>query len=135
MKLKVLGDNSQLWQWDTGQKLIVEDEGTCNEAHFSNSDDANALVCPIREHNGLRVVDVPNILLQEASPIKVYLCHYDSESSETRFSYRFPVRPRPKPESYVYIETESLNYASLDQRLVNLEGKGLVVDSNGYIMI
>ena len=135
MKLKVLGDNSQLWQWDTGQKLIVEDDGTCNEVHFSNTYDANALVCPIREHNGIRVVDVPNILLQKASPIKVFLCHYDSDRSETRFSYHFPVRPRPKPESYVYIETEGLNYASLDQRLVNLEGKGLVVDSNGYITI
>lgn len=126
MKLRILGDNSLLWQWDTGQKLIVEDDGTCNEVHFCNNRSGEtALVRPIMEKDGLRLVDIPNILLQKANPLTAFLYHYDADGSETRYSYNFPVRARPKPESYVYTETEVLNYAYLDERLKNLEGEGL----------
>lgn len=125
MKLKILGDNSQLWQWDTGQKLIVEDDGTCNEVHFHNASCNEALVLPVKEQNGLRVVDVPNILLQKASALTAYLYHYDADGCETRFAYQFSVRPRPKPENYVYTETEVLNYSSLVSRIEQIEKNGV----------
>lgn len=125
MKLKIWGDNTQLWQWDTGRKLIVEDDGTCNEVHFCNTSSESALVCPIKEQDGHRMVDVPNILLQTASPIKAFLYRYASDGSETRFGYHFPVRPRPKPEGYAYTETEVLNYQSLVGRIDQIEKNGV----------
>lgn len=125
MKLEILESDSQLWQWDTGQKLIVRDDGTCNEVHFCNASSTKALVLPIKTQNNLRVVDIPNILLQEASMLKAYLYHYDADGCETRFAYQFSVRPRPKPENYVYTETEVLNYSSLVSRIDQIERNGV----------
>lgn len=131
MRLKIFGDNPTLWQWDTGQKLIVEDNGICREVHFCNNYSDKALVLPIMEQDGIRVVDVPNILLQEASMLTAYLFSYDANGSETKFVYRFSVRPRPKPDSYIYTETEVLNYASIDKRLNYLEQNQLL--GGGFI--
>lgn len=125
MKLRILGHNGQLWQWDTGQKMAVEDNGVCNEVHFCNRFSEVALVVPIKEFEGVRMVEVPNILLQATAALTAYLYHYAEDGSETRFSYSFPVRARPKPDGYVYTETEALNYAHLDERLKELEGEGL----------
>lgn len=125
MKLRILGHNGQLWQWDTGQKMAVEDNGVCNEVHFCNRFSEVALVVPVKEFEGVRMVEVPNILLQVPAALTAYLYHYAEDGSETRFSYSFPVRARPKPDGYVYTETEVLNYACLDERLKDLEGEGL----------
>lgn len=121
MKVKILGDSPGFWQWDTGQKLVVEDDGMCNEVHFCNTLSTEAMVLSIKEQDGLRVVDVPNILLQQASMLMAYLYRYDTDGSETCCVYRFSVIPRPKPANYVYTETEVQNYSSLAARMDALE--------------
>ena len=125
MKLRILGHNGQLWQWDTGQKMAVEDNGACNEVHFCNRFSKVALVIPIKDFEGVRTVEVPNILLQVPAALTAYLYHYAEDGSETRFSYSFPVRARPKPEDYVYTETEVLNYNSLVARIDQIEKNGV----------
>ena len=71
MNLKIGRDRERLYQWDTGQILSVEDEGLCRQVHYCRLEDDSALVCPIREEEGLRVADVPNILLQKAGALTV----------------------------------------------------------------
>jgi hypothetical protein len=83
------------------------------------------LVCLIEQEDGVRFVNVPNILLQNEGALTAYLCSRTNDGIETRLSRHFPVRPRAKPESYVYTETEVLNYTYLDNRLKDLEGEGL----------
>lgn len=124
MDLKIIGDSQCLWQWDTNRKLIVDDNGTCNQVHFSNGSD-DALVCKIKEEEGVRVVDVPNIILQKDEPIKAYLYTTAEDGTRTRSTHRFTVIGRARPAEYVYTETEVLNYAYLDKRLTDLEGDGL----------
>lgn len=124
MKLKLYGDLSYFWQWDLNRKLVVEDDGVCSQVHFCNGT-GPALVCPVRDENGLRVADVPNILLQKAEQIKAYLYTDAEDGSRTRRFYRFDVLARSRPEEYIYTETEVLNYAYLDERLRDLEGEGL----------
>lgn len=127
MNLRILGDLSHFWQWDTSRKLVVDDFGVCNQVHYDN------LVCEIKEENGIRVADVPNILLQSDEPITAYLYTYAENGSQTRHSFRFNVRARKRPDDYVYTETDVLNYAYLDERLKKLEGEGLAQAVADYL--
>lgn len=124
MKVKLYGDLSYFWQWDLNRKLVVEDDGICSQVHFCNGT-GPALVCPVRDENGLRMADVPNILLQKAEQIQAYLYTEAEDGSRTRRFYRFDVLARSKPEEYIYTETEVLNYHSLAERIAQIEQNGV----------
>lgn len=102
---KIYGDLSSFWQWDTGQKLIVNDSA-CQEVHFDNGTTDCALVCAVYEQDGTRFVNVPNILLQSAATLYAYAFLEDDDGERTKCSKCFKVYPRPKPADYVYTETE-----------------------------
>ena len=116
------------FQWDTGQRLIIKD-ATIIEAHFCNRTDDCALVCEAYTDGGKRVVDVPNILLQNDWPIRVYAyC-----GSYTKVEQRFEVVKRSKPADYVYTETEVKSWDALENRVDNtltaIERLGVEVSS------
>ena len=91
------------------------------QVHFSNLTDSISLIRDVYEVNGMYLVDVPNILLQENWDIKVY--GYDS--SYTKYSTVYNVVARARPENYVYTDEEQLIWDQLDQRIDELEKNGL----------
>lgn len=113
-----LHDNrAQLYQWDLDRKVIVNDANIC-EVHFCNrTSDCSLVVEPYKLDNVI-VADIPNILLQEARPIRVY-AYCDDKYTLTES--QFTVKARTRPADYVYTETETLQYSSLDNRLTQLE--------------
>lgn len=117
---KILDGRSQFYQWDLDRKLIVEDV-SINEVHFGNRTDNISLVCEVYELDGMRVADVPNILLQENWRINVYA--YDI--NYTKYDAAFDVVKRNKPADYVYTETEIKNYDELLERIEQLENNGI----------
>lgn len=117
---KILDGRSQFYQWDIDRKLIVEDS-TINEVHFCNRTDDCSLICEVYELDGLRVADVPNILLQDNWRITAY--GYDV--NYTKHSKTFDVIKRSKPADYVYTETEIKNYDELLTRLDEIEKNGI----------
>lgn len=117
---KIYDGRSQFYQWDIDRKLIVED-ATINEVHFCNRTDECSLICEVYELDGLRVADVPNILLQDNWRINVYA--YDT--NYTKHCEVFEVVKRSKPADYVYTETEIKNYDELLVRLDEIEQNGI----------
>lgn len=113
---KILNGREQFYQWDSDQKVIIEDID-CNEVHYSNRTDKTALVCTVREENGQKIADVPNILLQEDWDITVYAF----DQNYTKYSQVFRVIPRTKPDDYIYTETDILNYNTLYEKMENIE--------------
>lgn len=103
------------FQWDANQRLIISD-ASISEVHFYNGTGDNALVCEVYEENNKRLVNVPNILLQDSWDIRAYayLNYY------TKVEKRFKVIERAKPANYVYTETEVLNYNTLADRIDNV---------------
>ena len=120
-------------QWDTGQTLTLVGVETCHEVHYCHYGDETALVCQVREDGGRRYVDVPNLLLQSAEDILAYLFCKDGEGTRTQYCERLTVTGRPKPEAYIYTETEVLSYSTLDQKLKDLEGEGLANALSDYL--
>lgn len=102
------------FQWDLDQRLIVLDESV-KEVHFCNKIGENSLVVEVYEHNGYRVVDVPNILLQTAYPVRAF---EHCGNCYTKKEYVFKVHPRSKPIDYVYTETEVKRWEDLEQRVI-----------------
>ena len=126
---KILDGRTELFQWDINRQIIVSD-ASIDAVHYSNRTDNSALVVEVKEKNGLRVADIPNILLQESWDINVYgYCN----GYYTKQAARIKVNPRTKPESYVYTETEVLNYNTVMEKIDRVENNiGEVV--NDYLI-
>ena len=105
---KIQGDRKTFYQWDKDQRIIVNVD--CTEVHFTN-DDVKALVVEVREQDGIKYADVPNILLQEHKCITAY-----AYENHTKHQEVFWVIDRAKPETYVYTEIEILSYKEISDR-------------------
>lgn len=114
--LDLNGDTiNKFYQWDIDQKIVINLEGcdvsylkNAPEVHFCNSSRKEALVVrsDVSNHDTI-TVDVPNVLLQEAYPLLVYVYltdANDSSSQKTILYSEIPVRKRAKPSDYLYVE-------------------------------
>ena len=113
---RIYDGRDYFYQWDIDRKIIVEDS-SITQVHFCNRTDDCSLICEVYDEGNLRVVNVPNILLQASLPIRVY--GYDGDHTE--YCKYFNVYRRTKPADYVYTETEVKNYDSLIKRIEQIE--------------
>ena len=111
---KIYDGRDWLYQWDLNRKLRVSDPSV-TQVHFSNRKRDTALVLEVYEHEGIRVADIPNILLQDCCPLVAY-AYLDEH---TKKSFAFDVKRRPKPEEYRYTETEVLTFYTMMTRAEN----------------
>lgn len=109
---KIYDGRIEFVQWDLNRKIIVEDP-TISEVHFCNKTDNCSLVVEVYEKDGLRLANVPNILLQNNWDIRVY--GYCGECYTKQYA-RFKVVGRTKPADYVYTETEIKSWETIAQR-------------------
>lgn len=112
---KIEGGGMRFYQWDTNRRLIVEDS-KIEQVHFCNTTDECSLVAEVYAENGKRFVNVPNILLQDTWPIRVY--GYDSY---TKHYAVFNIIARTKPADYVYTETEIKSWDAIVKRVDEIE--------------
>lgn len=123
---------TSLTQWDTNQSLIIEDSGliTAPTFHFYNGNSTEALVVSSSiDTNGTITVKIPNSLLSEPLPIVACMYVYSTTTSgKTMATIRIPVRKRPKPSEYKYVENiDVVSAAKIEQevqdKLASLESK------------
>lgn len=107
----------RFYQWDTGVRIVVSDPSIA-EVHFCNTTEECSLVCEAYTENGLRYANVPNVLLQEAFPIRVY----GFDGTYTKHYTVFNIVARTKPADYVYTETEIKSWEALEKRMDEIEG-------------
>lgn len=113
---KIYDGREAFYQWDIDQRVIVDDR-SITQVHFCNRTDDCALICECYELNGKWVANVPNIILQDNWRIRVYAF----DGCATRHEQRYDVIARSKPDTYVYTETEVLNYETMDKRMKAIE--------------
>ena len=103
------------WQWDADQKMYMDDCEVGTEVHFHNdavveSDTIPTLV--YLDDEGKKVCDVPNILLTSHDDISIWVYVIDELGSRTVVNKTLTVRPRLKPTTYIYTETEAVTVQS-----------------------
>ena len=109
---KIYDGREQFYQWDINRKLIVEDASIV-EVHFCNRTDDCSLVCETYVEDGVTLVNVPNILLQNDWRIHVYA--FDGE--HTKHDACYDIIARTKPADYAYEETEVLTWHTINEKV------------------
>lgn len=125
---RIADGRDSFYQWDSNRQIIVTDP-TIAEVHFCNKTDDCSLVVEVQAIEiqvGQQIIiqrtaDVPNILLQNDFPIRVYAYCGDGY---TKIEKIFKVITRSKPSDYAYTETEIKSYEYLDAKLTEIESKG-----------
>lgn len=110
--MRIYDGRESFAQWDINMKITDETLKVGETVHFYNGTTEKALVLLAYEYNGVVVVDVPNIFLTIHLPITVYRCVDEQGCSCTAETRTFEVLKRPKPEDYVYEQTEVYSIAS-----------------------
>ena len=115
---------TNLYQWDNNQTITIRGIPILHTPvfHFCNRLSKGALVVSPKVSEGDITVAIPNILLQQAEPIMVYLYqNTENNGSRTVHTIHLPVLPRPKPDDYEY--NENIDYTSialLDAKITSL---------------
>ena len=105
------------YQWELDQRLIVDE--ACTMVQFANGTLPNALGVDVKELDGVRYAEVPNVLLQTAADLRAYA--WDEKTKSVVGAAVFPVYPMEKPGQYAYTQTEVKQY---DVLLKELEKQG-----------
>lgn len=109
---------TSLTQWDTNQSLIIEDSDfdIAPIFHFCNKNSERALGVKSVLKDGVITVDVPNTLLREPYTITAYVYLYKGTNNEKEKSgktvdvIRIPVRPKPQPTDFEYVDNLNVVY-------------------------
>lgn len=99
---KIYDGRTNFWQWDTKQKLIVLDD-RITEVRFSNRNMEHSKRRPVyTDKDGVRICNVPDILLQLPKNLIAYACiKNDDGSSSTVKAVKFAVNRQPIPTDYI----------------------------------
>lgn len=95
---------TELTQWDTGRKIILEDSESCDQVHFSNKTFGRTIDMKTYRilRDNLLVADIPDELLRSPSPLTAYCYAMRDDGETTEIIKEFHVRPRNKPYNYIY---------------------------------
>lgn len=106
---RIYDGRTNFWQWDTGQKLIVLDDSV-TEVHFSNrSMEHSKKKTVYTDKDGVRVVHIPDLLLQLPKNLIAYAYASDGKGTgKTVKSVKFAVVQRPIPVDYVCGQDDAL---------------------------
>lgn len=111
-----------LYQWDTNRELVIQGLKFLSlpEIHFANGRMSKAIVKQATSYdNDVIKVMIPNVLLETAIPIRVFICTRDGDEFVSRYSLTINVKERPKPEDYIADNDEKIYSYNALENLVN----------------
>lgn len=112
-----------LWQWDSGRRVEITPRPGCtvDAVNFYNGTTEKALVGVLHNDGEVFTAKIPNLLLQSDNNLIVYSIMIDDDGAQTTESMTLGVNEKPKPDDYVYTETEILTWTELDGRIKVIE--------------
>lgn len=108
MNITLDDGRTELWQWDTGRKIVVDDKSV-SEVHYSKNSSTQAITREVI--NGK--AEIPNFLLQDTHAVTVYAYSGSIENGYTVAEKTFNVAKKPKPANYFEKITNNY-YVELD---------------------
>lgn len=115
MNITLDDGRTELWQWDTGRKIVVDDKSV-SEVHYSKYSSTQAITREVI--NGK--AEIPNFLLQDTHAVTVYAYSGSIENGYTMAEKTFNVVKKPKPANYVETEEDKAILAKLKEQIGNL---------------
>lgn len=115
MNITLDDGRTELWQWDTGRKIVVDDKSV-SEVHYSKYSSTQAITREVI--NGK--AEIPNFLLQDTHAVTVYAYSGSIENGCTMAEKTFNVVKKPKPANYVETEEDKAILAKLKAEIGDL---------------
>ena len=115
MNITLDDGRTELWQWDTGRKIVIDDKSV-SEVHFSKYSSNQAITREVV--NGK--AEIPNFLLQDTHAVTVYAYAGSIENGYTMAEKTFNVVKKPKPANYVETEEDKAILAKLKEEIGDL---------------
>lgn len=115
MNITLDDGRTELWQWDTGRKIVVDDKSV-SEVHYSKYSSTQAITREVI--NGK--AEIPNFLLQDTHSVTVYAYSGSIENGYTMAEKTFNVVKKPKPANYVETEEDKAILAKLKAAIGDL---------------
>lgn len=115
MNITLDDGRTELWQWDTGRKIVVDDKSV-SEVHYSKYSSTKAITREVI--NGK--AEIPNYLLQDTHDVTVYAYSGSIENGYTMAEKTFNVIKKPKPANYVETEEDKAILAKLKEEIGDL---------------
>ena len=115
MNITLDDGRTELWQWDTGRKIVVDDKSV-SEVHYSKYSSTQAITREVI--NGK--ADIPDFLLKDTHAVTVYAYSGSIENGYTVAEKTFDVVKKPKPASYVGTNEDQATLAKLKAEIGDL---------------
>lgn len=118
IQISIKNGRDRFWQWDVNQQLVLRGGADPLHVHFVQDDSLEPqAVLPVKQADGSFLAPVPNILLQTAEEVIVYVYYTGTDEQYTKTFKRFYVVPREKPAEYIYTETQLVTWEGMIQRV------------------
>lgn len=115
MNITLDDGRTELWQWDTGRKIVVDDKSV-SEVHYSKYSSTQAITREVI--NGK--AEIPNFLLQDTHAVTAYAYSGSIGNGYTMAEKTFNVVKKPKPANYVETEEDKAILAKLKAAIGDL---------------
>lgn len=115
MNITLDDGRTELWQWDTGRKIVVDDKSV-SEVHYSKYSSTQAITREVIDGKA----EIPNFLLQDTHAVTVYAYSGSIENGYTMAEKTFNVVKKPKPANYVETEEDKAILAKLKAEIGDL---------------
>ena len=115
MNLSIQDGRAELWQWDTGIRLVMDE--ACEAVNISASTFGVTVDVTAAEDGKTWVAAVPDEMLQKPGDLICYAVQSTATGTITAAYRSFRVNRRPKPAGYVATPTEARTWQELNEML------------------
>lgn len=135
--IELEGCRRVLYQWEKDKRVVIDGFLPRTKVEFSNKNDCKNCGLTVYAYvdSGHVVADIPNVLLQTAGYLRVFVkppaddvVHFPEEKD-------IKIVRKEKPEDYDYTETPTVSLENKVDKYWGTEnaGKSLVIGEDGYI--
>jgi hypothetical protein len=113
--IKLADGRGELYQWDTGRKVVIDDE-SIKRVHYQNRFYGRTIDVDVS--GGFAII--PDGLLQSCSPLVVFAWSGNPDDGYTKIEKTFEVNRRNKPSDYVFTPVDQKTLDDLQKQIGDL---------------
>lgn len=117
MNLSIQDGRAELWQWDTGVRLVMDE--ACEAINLSEDTFGVTVDVTAAEDGKTWVAAVPDEMLQKPGDLICYAVQSTATGTITAAYRSFRVNRRPKPAGYVATPTEARTWQELNDKKID----------------
>ena len=113
--IKLADGRGELYQWDTGRKVVIDDE-SIKRVHYQNRFYGRTVDVDVL--GGFAII--PDRLLQSCSPLTVFAWSGNPDDGYTKIEKTFEVNRRNKTSDYVFTPVDQKTLGDLQEQIGDL---------------